>query len=105
MPAELKWRSLNGEMVLHCLVGDAKYLVRLGLAPMARRTMPSMALMVLDDILTASPLIVWTAAMPLRALSDVRNTRTRGGRDGRGGGIEATLAKGVLLPDPAAFAE
>jgi len=89
-------------MLPPCLEDDAKYLVRLGLAPMARRIMPSMAWIVLDDILTASLLIVWTAAKPLRALSDVRNTRTRGGRGGRGGGDETTLAEGVLLPDLAA---
>jgi hypothetical protein len=63
----------------------------------------SIALSVLEDILTASPLTVCTAAIPFRVLSDVRKTKIRG-RGGIGGGVPEALGPagpvGIELVDP-----
>jgi len=59
--------------------------------------MLSIARIVLDDILTASALRLCTVDKPLRVFSDVKKTRTRGGRGGRGGGVELELAAAGLL--------
>jgi hypothetical protein len=82
----------------------AKYLARLGLAPIARRIMLSISATVLLETFTASPLRACTVERPLRVFSDVRNTSARGGR---GGGVFVfavgpetllLLSVGVLVP-------
>lgn len=89
------------------LVGDvnpgpsrvvAKYLVRLGPAPIARRIILSIMPTVLEEIFTASPLYACTVLRFLRVFSDVRNRRARGGR---GGGAPSGLSVSERAPGPA----